>query len=111
MNYIEKLNTATSIPNTSLRTSSKTKRDIFKKGFSLLDFRDMINQDGNTDLNNNEFKGFLIEEFGDSISFCDPGRKNESLFAFSSSIEVQDITHNQPNIDVVKPAASEIRKP
>ena len=42
----------------------------------------MINQDDNAGLESNEIKGFLIEEFGDFISFCDLERKNHSLFAF-----------------------------
>ena len=70
----------------------------------------MINQNGNADLKNNEIKGFLIKEFGDSISFCDPERKNQSLFAFSSSIEVQDVINSLQNIDVAKTAAIEITK-
>ena len=99
-NYIGKWIRATSIPNTSARTTSKIKKDKFKsyfpfiksiidqgRGFSLSDIRDMINQDDNADLKNNEVKGFLIEELGDSISFCDPERKNQSLLAFSSSIK------------------------
>ena len=71
----------------------------------------MINRDGNADLKNNEIKGFLIKEFDDSFSFCDPERKNQSLFkAFSSSIEAQGIINSLQNIDVVKTAAIEIRK-
>ena len=66
----------------------------------------MINQDDDDDLKNNEIKGFLIEEYGDSIS----ERKNQTLFAFSSSIEVQDVINFLWNIDVVKTAAIEIRK-
>ena len=79
-NYIGKWNRATSIPNTSARTASKTKRDIFKnyfpfiksiigqgRGFSLSAIRDMINQDDDADQKNNEIKGFLIEQCGDSI--------------------------------------------
>ena len=65
----------------------------------------MINQDNNADLKNNEIKGSLIEEFGDSISLCDPERNNQSLFAFSSSIEVQDIMNSLRNTDVVKATA------
>ena len=61
----------------------------------------MINQDDDDDLKNNEIKGFLIEEYGDSIS----ERKNQTLFAFSSSIEVQDVINFLWNIDVVKSAA------
>ena len=52
-----------------------------------------------------DLKGFSIEEFGDSISFCDPERKSQSLFAFSSSIEVQNVINVLRNIDVVKTAA------
>ena len=47
-----------------------------ERGFSLSEIRHMINQDDNTDPKKNEIKGFLIEEFGDFISFCDPERKN-----------------------------------
>ena len=88
----------------------KQKGTYSRRGFSLSDIKDMINQDGNANLKNNEIKGFLIEKFGDSISFCDPERKNQSLFAFSSSIEVQDVINSPRNIDVVKTAAIEIRK-
>ena len=66
----------------------------------------MINQGDDTDLKNNEIKGFLIEEFGHSISFCDPERKNQWLFVFSSSVEVQDVI----DIDAVKAVAIEVRK-
>ena len=125
--YIGKWKRATSISDMQEqiidRTPLRTKRDIFKhhahfiksiidqgRGFSLADSRDMINQDNDADLKNNEIKGFLIEEFGDSISFCDPERKNLSLFAFSSSIEVKDVVNSLRNLDVVKSAAVEIRK-
>ena len=54
-----------------------------ERGFSLSDIRDMINQDHNADLKNNEIKGFLIEEFGHSIFFCDPrGRTFHYLLSF-----------------------------
>ena len=122
-NYIGRWNRATSIPPTSARATLKTKRDIFKnyfpfvksiidqgRGFSLSDIMEMINQEDDADLKNNEIRGFLIEEFADSISFCDPERKNQSLFAFSSLIEVQDVINSLRNIDVVKSAAIEIRK-
>ena len=121
--YNRKWNRATSITNTSARTTSKTKRDIFinyfpfvksiidqGRGFSLSGIRDMINQGDDAYLKNNEIKGFLIEKFGDSISFYDPERKNQSLFAFYSSMEVQDVINSLRNIDVVKTAAIEIRK-
>ena len=53
--------------------TSKTKREIFKNyfffftkskideriGFSLSDISDLINQDGDADLENNEIKGFI----------------------------------------------------
>ena len=97
---LENGNRTTSTPNTSARTTSKTKRVIFKNNFpfiksiidqgrefSLSDITNIINQDDDDDLKNNEIKGFLIEEYGDSIS----ERKNQKLFAFSSSIEVQDV--------------------
>ena len=97
---LENGNRTTSTPNTSARTTSKTKRVILKNNFpfiksiidqgrefSLSDITNIINQDDDDDLKNNEIKGFLIEEYGDSIS----ERKNQKLFAFSSSIEVQDV--------------------
>ena len=55
----------------------------------------MINQDDDADLKKKkDIKGFLIEEFGDSILFCDPERNNQSLFTFSSSIEVKDLINS-----------------
>ena len=122
-NYIERWKRTTSIPNTSARTAFKRKMDIFKnyfpfikfiidqgRGFSLSDIRDMINQDDDADLKNNKIKGFLIKKFGDFISFCDPERKNQSLFAFFSSTEVQGVINSQRTINLVKIAAIEIRK-
>ena len=55
------------------KTTSKTKKDIFKNHFpfikfSLPDIRDMINQNDDDDLKSNEIKSFLINKFGDSIS-------------------------------------------
>ena len=55
------------------KTTSKTKKDIFKNHFpfikfSLPDIRDMINQNDDADLKSNEIKSFLINKFGDSIS-------------------------------------------
>ena len=70
----------------------------------------MINQDDDADLKNNKIKGFLIKKFGDFISFCDPERKNQSLFAFFSSTEVQGVINSQRTINLVKIAAIEIRK-
>ena len=120
--YIGKWNRATSTPNTSVRTTTKTKRDIFKnhfpfikliidlgRGFSLSNSRDMINQDDDADLKKYEIKGFQIKEFGDSISSCDPERKNQSIFAFFSSIEVQKVINSLLNINVVKIAAIELK--
>ena len=69
----------------------------------------MINQKDDADLKSNEIKSLLIKNFSDSISFCDPERKNQS-FAFSSSIEVQDVINFLRNIDVVKNATIEIKK-
>ena len=56
----------------------------------------MINQAHDADLKNNgnEIKVFLIKEFGDFIPFCDPERKIQSLFDFSSSIEVQSVINS-----------------
>ena len=61
-NYTGESNKATSTPNTSGRTKSKTKRDIFKnyfqsikstiyqgRDFSLSDIMDMINQNDDAD--------------------------------------------------------------
>ena len=76
-----------------------SKRDIFKchseiirtvldqgKGLSLTEIRDMINNEEESNLLNKDIKCFLLEEFGDNIKFCNPERKNESQFVFSSSI-------------------------
>ena len=65
--YIGEWDRATSTPNTSARTISKTKRYIFKnyfpfiksiiyqgRGFSLSDIKNMINQDDDADQKNNE---------------------------------------------------------
>ena len=108
------------MPNTSAKTTFK--RHIFKnyfpftkliidqgRVFSLPDLRDTIHQDDDVDLKNNEIKSFPIKEFGDSISFWDPERKDQS-FAFSSSTEVQDVINFLQNIDAVKCAAIDIRK-
>lgn len=85
MNYNGKWNRAT--PNTSARTTSKAKRDIFKiyfpfmksivdqARFSLSGIKNMINQNDDIDLkkkrqkNKKQTKGFLIEDFGDFMSF------------------------------------------
>ena len=57
----------------------------------------------------NGIKGFLIEKFGDLISFCDPERKNQSLFSFFIN-SLRCILSSILNIDVVKTAPIEIRK-
>ena len=69
----------------------------------------MINQTDNPDLKNNEIKSLLIKLFGDSISYCDLQRKNQR-FAFSSSVEMQEVINSMRNIDVVEATASEIKK-
>ena len=48
--------------------------------------------------------------FRDSISFCKLGRKNYSLFAFSSSMKVQYVLNSSENINVVMTTATEITK-
>ena len=66
-NCIGEWNKATSIPYTSARTASKTKKNRFEnyftflkaiidqgRGFSLSDIRDMINQNDDADVKNNE---------------------------------------------------------
>ena len=74
------------------------KKSIIDQGrrFSLSDVRDMINQAHDADLKNNgnEIKVFLIEEFGDFMPFWDPERIIQSLFDFSSPIEVQDVINS-----------------
>ena len=82
MNYNGKWNRAT--PNTSARTTSKAKRDIFKiyfpfmksiidqaRRFSPSGIKNMINQNDDIDLEKKKkkTKGFLIEVFGDFMSF------------------------------------------
>ena len=69
----------------------------------------MINQKDDADLKSNEIKRLLIKNFGDSISFCHPERKNQS-FVSSSSIEVQYVINFLRNIDVVKTATIETKK-
>ena len=99
------------------------KRDIFKqhvafiqsvidqgKGLAISDIRDMINQENASDLTNKEIKSFLIDELGDTILFCQPERKNQSQFVFSSSIDVNHVVNSLRNLNVIKEAAITIRK-
>ena len=80
------------------------------RGLSLSDIRDLINNENDADLKTNEIKSFLIEEFGEEIKFCDPERKNPSLFVVSSAVNVEDVVNSIRNLDVVKTAGTEIRK-
>ena len=77
---------------------------------AISDIRDMINQENASDLTNKEIKSFLIDELGDTISFCQPERKNQSQFVFSSSIDVNHVVNSLRNLNVIKEAAITIRK-
>ena len=47
-------------------------------GITLSETRDVINTNEDIDIKNNEVKIFLEEFFGNSIQFCESGRKNQS---------------------------------
>ena len=98
-----------------------SKRDIFKrhsqiirtvldqgKRLSLTEIRDMINNKEESNLLNKVIKCFLLEEFGDNIKFCNPERKNESQFVFSSSIQLDDVVNSLRRMNVVKSAAAKV---
>ena len=77
------------------------------KGLSLSEIRDTIN---NKEEFNLDIKCFLLEEFGDSIKFCNLERKNKSQFVFSSLIQLDDVVNSVCSMNVVKTAAVTIRE-
>ena len=127
-NYIRKWNTEISASennNNSLpsETLVELKKNVFGKyigiigssiqkgrGLSLSDIRDMINNENKLNFRNSEIKTFLVEAFGEEIKFCDPERKNQSQFVFSSSVKVEDVINFLRNLDVARTAGTEIRK-
>ena len=80
------------------------------KGLSLTEIRDMINNEQESNLLNKYIKCLLLEEFGDNIKFCNPEKKNESQFVFSSSIQLDDVVNSLRRMNVVKSAAATIRE-
>ena len=77
-------------------------------GMLLYEIRDMIQNDSNTKISNKEVKQFLNKIFGDSIQFCYPERKNESLLVYPSEINVEDVINTLGNTDIVSEAAKMI---
>ena len=99
------------------------KRDIFSKyitfiktifengnGISLPELRDMLNQNEKVVFNNSDIKLFITEFFGGSIQMCYSERKNESMFMYSSKIDIQDVIDKLRSLDGVKIAAQKLRK-
>ena len=99
------------------------KRDIFSKyitfiktifengnGISLSELRDMLNQNEKVVFNNSEIKLFITEFFGDSVQMCYSERKNESMFMYSSKIDIQDAIGKLRSLDGIKIAAQKLRK-
>ena len=52
-----------------------------------------------------QIKFTLSEELGKSIQFCTPGRKNQSLFVYSSSVSTADIINTIRSLDTIKSGA------
>ena len=75
-------------------------RGIFSygNGISLSEIRDMIQNDSNIKISSKEI-------FGDSIQFCDPERKNESLLVYPSEVNAENVINTLRNTDIVSEAA------
>ena len=58
-------------------------------GISLSELRDMLNENENVLFNNSELKSFISDSFGDNIQFCYSERQNESIFVFSSKVNMK----------------------
>ena len=99
------------------------KRDIFSNyitflktiiengnGISLSELRDMLNENENVLFNNSELKSFISDSFGDNIQFCSSEQQNESMFVFSSKVNIQDVIDKLRSLDGIKLAAKKLRK-
>ena len=79
-------------------------------GVSLTDIRDIIKEECMIEIKTCELKNFQSEAFGESIQFCKPESKNESMLVFSSKISVSDVVNTIRSTDISRTAGLEIRK-
>ena len=106
-----------------LVSKQSKKRDIFFKiyyiyknyiengyGVSLSELRDMLNQNEKVVFNKSEIKLLITEVFGDSIQMCYSERKSESMFMYSSKIDIQDVIDKLRSLLGIKIAAQKLRK-
>ena len=70
----------------------------------------MLNENENLLFNNSELKSFITDSFGDNIQFCYSERQNESMFVFSSKVNIQDVIDKLRSLDGIKLAAKTLRK-
>ena len=68
----------TFVQNKSAKSSFINSINYKVSGISI-SYQAMINQYDDGYLTNNEIKHFQREEFGDSVSYCDPEEKNQLL--------------------------------
>lgn len=80
------------------------------RGITLTEVRDLIKEKEGVETFTNEIKLFMEETFGERIQFCISERKNQSTVVCSSSITVNDAVNLLRNMNIVKEAASQLRK-
>ena len=79
-------------------------------GVSLTDIRDIIKEECMIEIKTCELKNFRSEAFGESIQFCKPESKNESMLVFSLKISVSDVVNTIRSTDISRTDGLEIRK-
>ena len=69
-----------------------------------------MNENENVLFNNSELKSFISDAFGDNIQFCYSELQSESMFVFSSKVNIQDVIDKLRSLDGIKLAAKKLRK-
>ena len=101
--FVNKYNRATNENNnkTEVKTTKSDTFNLYVQFFkslvdsgtavSLCEIRDMINHEHEINIVNFEVKTFLTEHFQIQIQFCPSEWANESIFVFSSSIDLENV--------------------
>ena len=70
----------------------------------------MMNDEHDINIVNSEVKTFLTERCQNQIQFCPSERANESIFVFSSSINLQYVAQKLRSLSMTKTAPEKLRK-
>ena len=79
-------------------------------GLTVSGIRDLLSvEHPNSKFYNHKIKKFLVDKFGDQLSFCKPFRKNDSEVVFSSSIDPAVMVQKFQVLNEVKSAGKILR--